>query len=146
MMAALSTQHLVVIQHQRRNASQRIGRAYLGSVSEAGDGLLPVGHPVWRKRDRDAARVGRTIDADEQHSVETVIPCSLANPAKTIDELGNPVDVSQTERTGIGHALAPLLLAKRRDSDSLHPVRRHARRARPYCATNSSRSVLMRRR
>jgi len=62
-------QHLAIVEHQCRDAAQRIGQPHLGAVAaEARKVALLEGHAVELERDRDAARVGGTVDADELHA------------------------------------------------------------------------------
>ncbi len=60
-------QRLAIVEHQGRDAAERIGRAHLLAFAEAGNALLPVGHAVSRERDRHPPRVRRAVHSDQQH-------------------------------------------------------------------------------
>src|SRR5215213_3901380 len=60
-------QGLAIVEDQGRDAAQRIGGAYLGSVAEARQVALLEGQAVGLECDGNPARVRRTIDSDQQH-------------------------------------------------------------------------------
>jgi hypothetical protein len=60
-------QRLATVEHQRRDAAERIPGPHLGAVVEAGKRLLLEGHAIDIKRDRDAARKRRAVRPDQQH-------------------------------------------------------------------------------
>ena len=54
-------ENLAVVEHQRRNAAERVHRPHVGAIAEAAQRLLLERDAIGRERDRDAARVGRAI-------------------------------------------------------------------------------------
>jgi hypothetical protein len=62
--------HLAAIEHQRRDAAEGIVGPHLGAIAEAGKRLLLIGHAVDFERDRDAPRIGRAVDPDQQHRIQ----------------------------------------------------------------------------